>query len=212
MLFYIAACKSTSPTNNQSEFALSNQQANQYESDEFDGEDESDEFSEEEISPPLHPKTDSAWSNRRLLSITQQPNPQSIQRCVDIVESKGASATNLEALHDAALDLDDEVRGDKVTYHWCFYQMMADLDKKMDQPLSLMDEKADIFLNKMSRLWILAVALDNAYKSTRYETYLRSRYTSISLGTFGRLLETMNDGSSDNLEYNRGKPAGHFFE
>lgn len=89
---------------------------------------------------------------------------------------------------------------------------MASLDEKLDQPLSLMEEKADIFLDKMSRLWILAGALDGGDRPQLYMNYLKSRYTNISLQTFGRQLEPAESYDSPAVRTVRSKSAGPFSE
>lgn len=208
---YSIACRSTSPQNSDQEFNLTNQKLGEDEIDEFDGDESADSVAQS-IHPLAHPKDPTAWATRRLIMTTAQPSPRAIQKCEDMVESLAKSATNLEALSGAATDLRADVTKDKSLYHWCFYQMMASLDEKMDQPLSLMDEKADLFLDKMSRLWILAGALDSAAKSNVYVKYLKTRYTSISLQTFGRLLETMDSGITPAANSNRGKSAEYFFD
>ena len=148
------ACRSTAPQATKQEFALSDQQLSEDAPDEF--EDEEDEEATEVTTPSsqsrTHPKEATAWSTRRLIMTANQPNPDAIQNCLDTVESLARRATNLEALADAAADLRSDVAKDKTMYHWCFYQMMASLDEKLEQPISLMDEKAELFLDKMSRL------------------------------------------------------------
>jgi hypothetical protein len=208
------ACRSTAPQATKQEFALSDQQLSEDAPDEF--EDEEDEEATEVTTPSsqsrTHPKEATAWSTRRLIMTANQPNPDAIQNCLDTVESLARRATNLEALADAAADLRSDVAKDKTMYHWCFYQMMASLDEKLEQPISLMDEKAELFLDKMSRLWILAGALDGNSRSSVYTKYLRSRYTNISLQTFGRLLENMDSGVTPTDNSTRGKSAGYFFD
>lgn len=208
---YSIACRSTSPQSTNQEFNLTNQELSEDEIDEFD-EDESADSVEQSSQPLAHPKEPTAWATRRLIITTAQPSPGAIQKCQETVESLAKSATNLEALSGAATDLRTDVTKDKSLYHWCFYQMMASLDEKMEQPLSLMDEKADLFLDKMSRLWILAGALDGAARSNVYVKYLKTRYTGISLQTFGRLLETMDTGITPAGNSNRGKSAEYFFD
>jgi hypothetical protein len=205
------ACRSTAPQATKQEFALSDQQSSEDELDEFEDEEET-EATTLSSQALTHPKEATAWSTRRLIMTTNQPNSGAIQSCLDTVESLARRATNLEALADAATDLRSDVTKDRALYHWCFYQMMASLDEKLEQPLSLMDEKAELFLDRMSRLWILAGALDGSSRSTVYTKYLRSRYTNISLQTFGRLLENMDSGVTPAGNSTRGKSAGYFFD
>ena len=205
------ACRSTAPQATKQEFALSDQQLSEDELDEFEDEEET-EATTLSGQALAHPKEATAWSTRRLIMTAKQPNSGSIQSCLDTVESLAMRATNLEALADAATDLRSDVAKDIALYHWCFYQMMASLDEKLEQPLSLMDEKAELFLDRMSRLWILAGALDGNSRSTVYTKYLRSRYTNISLQTFGRLLENMDSGVTPAGNSTRGKSAGYFFD
>lgn len=212
--WYTGACKSTSPQIQKEQFSSSNQESSDQDADEFDDSDDED----NEVTTALtastvtHPKEPTAWSTRRLIMTTRQPSPREIENCLDAVESVAKNATNLEALNDAAFDLQTMVTQQKITYHWCFYQLMASLDEKLDQPLSLMEEKADIFLDKMARLWILAGALDGGGRPQVYMNYLKSRYTSISLQTFGRQLEPSESYDSPAVRTVRSKSAGAFSE
>ena len=208
---YSGGCRSTSPQNTKEEFDLTGENSTEAQLDEFEDEETADDGTQLPTSI-AHPKEATAWSTRRLIMTSRQPSPKLIQQCLDNVESLARSATNLEALGDAAADMRRNVTNDVNLYHWCFYQMMASLDEQLERPLSLMDEKADLFLDKMSRLWILAEALDGASNSNIYLKYLKSRYTSISLQTFGRMLENVDSGLKAPVDNRRGKSAGYFFD
>ena len=154
--------------------------------------DEKNQASQENVSGMTHPKEATAWFTRKLIMTSRQPSPDSISRCQERVESNSSQAQNLRSLEDVAAGLENVTAESPKVYHWCFYQMMSDLDNRLAGDSSLMDEKANIFLARMKSLWVLARALDATSNSKTYMKYLRSRYTDISQNVFGRNLELMD--------------------
>ncbi len=179
---------------------------------------ESEDLAEEEVDSSSgvtlmpHPKEASAWFTRKLIMTSRQPSADSINRCRERVESVSSQATNLRALQDVAADLESPVSSNLRVFHWCFYQMMSDLDNSLAADASLMDEKAGIFLARMKSLWALGRALDASSTTGVYMNYLRARYTEISQNTFGRRLESMSAGDFRLPASSRGKPAEEFDE
>lgn len=160
----------------------------------------------------FHPKEPTAWFTRRLLMSYPQPSAARINDCRSRVDSVATQAPNLRALDEIALTLEPAVEEDIAMYHWCFYQMMADLDIKLDADTSLMEDKALIFLARMRSLWVLAKSLDATNYSSTYMKYLRTRYTEINQNVFGRNLERMNRDTFTLPATGPGKPAAKFEE
>ncbi len=159
-----------------------------------------------------HPKEPNAWFTRKLIMTSRQPSSEGIERCKERVESTANQATNLRSLEDISADLERTVSDNPKIYHWCFYQMMADLDNKLAKEAPLMDEKSGIFLTRMRCLWVLASALDATNGTHRYMQYLRARYTEISQNVFGRNLEIMNARDFRMPVKDRGKSASSYDE
>jgi hypothetical protein len=160
----------------------------------------------------LHPKEPTAWFTRRLLMTTPQPTSTEINNCRERAESTVKDAPNLAALDAVALALETEVGNKTPVYHWCFYQIMADLDIRLDNNTPLMQDKADIFLSRMKTLWALARSLDSTDGQQTYIKYLRARYTEISQNIFGRNLETVDLDSFRMPTTGAGKSASEFEE
>lgn len=203
-----SGCKSTEPQ-------IRNQEFNNDEQEQYSEEVEDDASTTAlsyNNSAIIHPSEPTAWFTKKLIMTASQPSSKDINDCAENLDGKARSATNLDAMRKASLNLNSIVQKNKVVYHWCFYQLMASLDSKMEEPLSLMDEKADIFLDQMAKLWILAYALDDVDQTNRYMKYLRARYTNISQHTFGRNLELMDHEMLGFSNNGRGKPAGVFFD
>jgi hypothetical protein len=160
----------------------------------------------------LHPKNPTAWFTRRLLMTATQPSATKIVACRERVESAVADAPNLSALDSVALAIQSEVGTQVIVYHWCFYQIMADLDIRLENNAPLMQDKAEIFLGRMKTLWVLGRALDNSAAQKIYLKYLNTRYREISQTLFGRNLETVDLDSFSVPTRDGGKPATEFDE
>ena len=160
----------------------------------------------------LHPKRPTAWFTRRLLMTATQPSATKIVECRERVESAVADAPNLSALDAVALAIQNDVGTQQIIYHWCFYQIMADLDIRLENNAPLMQDKAEIFLGRMKTLWVLGRALDDSTKQATYLKYLNARYREISQTLFGRNLETVDLDSFNLPSSGGGKPAAAFDE
>jgi hypothetical protein len=205
-----SGCRSTTPSSNDQEFSLTDSQSQDQQGDDFEDDDtESDLGSKTRLS---HPKDATAWNTRRLILSVRQPSASDISGCFETVVGAMKAAQNLQALEDASVSLQGNISKNSDVYHWCFYQMMADLDEKLDKNLPLMSEKAELFLERMSQLWVLGTALSDATGTDLYVKYLRTRYTDISQTTFGRRLETVNPDALIMSNQGRGKSAGSFNE
>lgn len=205
-----SGCRSTTPPSGDQEFTLSDTQSEPQQGDGFGDEDTEDD--QGAITRLSHPKDATAWNTRRLILSARQPSPSDISGCFETVVGAMKGAKNLQALEDASVSLQGSISKNNSLYHWCFYQMMADLDEKLDKNLPLMSEKAELFLERMSQLWILATALTDTIGTDLYIKYLRTRYTNISQNTFGRRLETVDPDALIMSNHGRGKPAGSFNE
>ncbi len=157
-----------------------------------------------------HPKEPTAWFTRRMLMISPQPSAKRINECRERVEAAIKDAPNLRALNEVSISLEKTILESPNLYHWCFYQMMADLDTRLDSETPLMTDKAEIFLSRMRSLWVMAKGLDQTMPDQGYLTYLRIRYTDISQNVFGRNLEPMDIDSFRGSGSRLLKSAGRF--
>jgi hypothetical protein len=159
-----------------------------------------------------HPKEPTAWFTRRLLMTSSQPSARRINECRERVEAALKDAPNLRALTEVSVSLENTVITAPNLYHWCFYQMMVDLDMRLDSDAPLMTDKAEIFLSRMRSLWAMAKALDQTMPDGGYMTYLRVRYVDISQNVFGRNLDAMDIESFRQSESRPLKSASSFIE
>ncbi len=184
---FFASCQSPDPKSQLSDLMDDSQQESQNFADE-----ETEEDSDESPARDAHPKQATAWYTRKLVMTSIQPSSESIKRCRERVEATAGQSTNLRALNDAANALEEAVDRHETVFHWCFYQMMVDLDQKLEHEPLLIDEKADLFLSRMRSLWSLAQTLDTVKDSDIYIPYLRTRYKEMNQTLFGRRLERMD--------------------
>lgn len=156
-----------------------------------------------------HPKKPDAWNTRKLIMTYPQPSPTRILECKETIESLAANTKNLRDLDEAALSIGTKVQQNKSQYHWCFYQLMTDLDLKLERDGPMMTEKSQLFLDRMRTLWVLAKSLDtsNANQATAYNNYLRQRYMDISQHQFGRPVEVVDPDVLMQTAGKAGKPA-----
>ncbi len=158
------------------------------------------------------PKEPTAWFTRRLLMTSPQPSAKRINECRERVEAVIKDAPNLRALNEASLSLQATILNSPNLYHWCFYQIMADLDIRLENEAPLMSDKAEIFLTRMRALWVMAKALDQTLPDKGYMGYLRTRYTDINQNVFGRTLEIMDLETVRQSEVSAQKAAAAFDE
>lgn len=205
---YLNGCRSSRSQRETEEFQLTEGQQ--------ETPDDEDSFNDDDTQAPksslVHPKEATAWFTRRLLMTVTQPNATKINECKENTEGATKDATNLRGLNEVAESLQAIVEKHSNTYHWCFYQMMADLDQKLENDSSLMQDKANLFFDRMPALWAIAQSLDQATESHVYMNYLRTRYTDISQNLFGRRLEIVDLNSFIQKDPGRGKPQGRFSE
>lgn len=159
-----------------------------------------------------HPKKPDAWSTRKSIMVNAQPAPGDILECKETAESVALNATNLRSLDEGALSLTGKVSGSPVVYHWCFYQLMTDLDLRLERDSPLLTEKSEAFLSRMKVLWVLATALDDSTdkRAKNYSSYLRTRYIEISQTHFGRTIEVMDPEGIMHTAGKEGKAAGPY--
>ena len=159
-----------------------------------------------------HPKKPDAWNTRKLLMLYPQPAPARILECKETVESLTANTKNLRDLDEAALSIGTKVQQNKAQYHWCFYQLMTDLDLKLERDGPMMTEKSELFLGRMKTLWVIAKSLDagNSSQSSVYNNYLRQRYMEISQHEFGRPTEVVDPDALMQTAGKSGKSASAY--
>jgi hypothetical protein len=206
----IISCRATTPQSQVTDFEVSESQDNGLSVVEDPNVNESPQ--DERKFTMRHPKEPTAWFTRKLLMTSQQPSAKRINECRERVEAAIKDAPNLHALAEVSLTLEDTIMEAPNLYHWCFYQMMADLDLRLENDTSLMGEKAEVFLTRMRSLWAMARALDLTLPDRGYMTYLRVRYTDISQTIFGRILEPMDIESFRLQKTGQGKSASAYKE
>lgn len=101
-----------------------------------------------------------------------------------------------KGLEKAEQDLSELVTENPPLYHWCFYQLMSQLDIKLKSPVVDIQEKSKTFATSMKELWILAKIMGEESESNVYCIYLRNR-SELILDYFGRRLEIVKDESCD---------------
>jgi hypothetical protein len=206
---YFAGCKSTAPQAQLADFQVIDQQSEQSQGSDLTTGPEDPATIESKL-VRSHPKEPTAWFTSKLLLTTQQPSANRVNECRERVDSAVKDAPNLRALDEVATLLISSVNKSPTLYHWCFYQMMSDLDGKLDLETPLMQDKAEIFLTRMRSLFALAKALDMTLPDRIYLRYLRVRYTEISQTVFGRNLENMDPESFRSRSTSESKPAAEF--
>lgn len=159
-----------------------------------------------------HPKKADAWHTRKLIMTFAQPSPSSIIECKETVESAAMTAKNLRDLDEASLSIGTKVQQNKTQYHWCFYQLMTDLDLRLERDGPLLTEKTEAFLTRMRILWVLAKSLDanHSKQQTTYNNYLRTRYMEISQHQFGRPVEVIDPDALIQTAGKSGKAAENY--
>jgi hypothetical protein len=204
-LLLIQACKSRSNESNKDSFDVDN------DLELTDGKQSSRKPVPKSAIAKLHPKKQDAWHTRKLLMQFEQPSPQKIIACKDFSENLALNANNLRALNEASETLSEKVERNMLEYHWCFYQLMADLDLYLERDTPLLTEKKDFFLKRSKVLWVISEALDQNVDGpkTPYGDYLRNRYIAISQNIFGRNLEIV-ETPTDYRDVKPDKPATTF--
>ena len=208
---YFAGCKSTTPQTQLADFQVVDQQSEQTQDAELTTAID-DPASIERKLVRSHPKEPTAWFTSKLLLTTQQPAASRVNECRERVDSAVKDAPNLRALDEVSTLLVSSVNKSPNLYHWCFYQMMSDLDAKLDLETPLMQDKAELFLTRMRSLFALAKSLDMSLPDRIYLKYLRVRYTEISQAVFGRNLENMDPESFKLRSTSTLRAAGEFSE
>lgn len=158
-----------------------------------------------------HPKKPDAWHTRKLIMSYAQPSPARIIECKETVESAAVSSKNLRDLDEASLSIGSKVQQNKAQYHWCFYQLMTDLDLRLERDGNMLTEKSEAFLSRMRTLWVLAKALDASGTDEKtYNNYLRARYMEISQHQFGRTVEVIDPDALMQTAGKSGKKAENY--
>jgi hypothetical protein len=188
---YFISCRSKQPQAQMTEFELADQFEEQTQVDDAGDLVASSQKNEQQL-VMSHPKESNAWFTRKLIMTSTQPSATRIAECKERVDSAVKDAPNLRALDEVVTLLKGTVSKSQNLYHWCFYQMMSDLDSKLELETSLMSDKAEIFLRRMRTLFALGKTLDQTSTNPIYLKYLRTRYTEINQNVFGRNLETMD--------------------
>ena len=209
---YSPSCRSRQQQANNDEFAIKNS----VEFDDSSGADNSSinggaKIDEKSIKIQQPSKAD-AWHTRKLIMTFPQPDPQRIMECKEAAESATGHADNLRELNEATTAISAKISANTATYHWCFYQLMADLDIRLERDSPLLKEKADSFLSRMRTLWVIAKGLDEVRHTSSYNSYLRARYVEISQHVFGRNVENIDEDSLMVTAGKAGKTAAAFEE
>lgn len=118
-----------------------------------------------------------------------QPPAERLTYCQETVDAAAEKATSQEDLMHAIAPMQAAVDRDPEAFHWCFFNLMAHLDTRMENGGSLSEELQPAFFEGMRKLWILSRALDNNLGVRTYFGFLRHRYLHMSHDYFGRSLE-----------------------
>lgn len=164
----------------------------------------------------VHPSKPTAYATRVLLTTANLPIATDLAKCADEMKAIANKAANKDLLAQAQMSLMNTVSSNPTLYHYCFYNMMMELDQKLDQGGPIMTDLADQFFAGFRALWILGRTLDASSGTSAYFDYLRKRYVQISKDYFGRNLEryrapSTNEGTGGMGEVGGGwgnKPAG----
>jgi hypothetical protein len=175
---------------------------------------------DEALGPP-HPQKITAYHTRILIDTVAQPKAEDVRRCIETLSALTKEATNEDDLLILPQQLDGPIKDNPHLYHFCFYQVVARLDQRLDEGGPLIEELSDIFLETMKGLWMLATALDLNYGYTdsgKYLFYLKNRYMQMSKDYFGRALTTITIPNNKLIQKPTaegkrfGKPAAEFDE
>lgn len=142
-----------------------------------------------------HPEEISEDATTLLLLTEDQPSDPELQKCESMLKSIAEKIFSYKGLEKAEQDLSELVTENPPLYHWCFYQLMSQLDIKLKSPVVDIQEKSKTFASSMKELWILAKIMGEESESNIYCIYLRNRYLQINLDYFGRRLEVVKDES-----------------
>lgn len=169
-----------------------------------------------------HPAKATAYATRVLIAtrgggrtagVTSWPGTARLGTCSDEIRALARESTSQEQLMRAQMDLTESVGQDPTLYHFCFYNVMVELDQKLDEGGPVMTELASEFFAGFRALWILGRSLDAVTGKTTYFDYVRKRYVQVSKDYFGRDLEIYApafrlDTPASQAAPMPGKPAG----
>ncbi len=179
VLFILFGCaQNLTPKNEPSELTFQNQNS------------ESNHVDDEGYNPKKslhHPKKQDANATFILIS-TQKPDAVKVQDCKKKLTQSVPKALSLKELQSASENVLIDVQFNLKNYHWCFYQMMVDVDLDLAQSKKSFEELGDIFILAMQKMYIIAHALNKVLGVNTYTDYLKVRYMQISQQKFGRVL------------------------
>ncbi|MCX6117138.1 MAG: hypothetical protein NT027_06330 [Proteobacteria bacterium] len=158
-----------------------------------------------------HPKKSSSWETKKLIMTHQQPSDFEISLCKSKLDDLILNSKSYQSLQEASLTFQSTVTESRRLYHWCFYQISAQLDMTLGRDDQSYEAQKEFFANQMKALWILAVDLDN--EGTKiYTNHARQRYIEISRSYFGRSIEIIDQSALHVTSGKSGKPAQEFQE
>ncbi len=140
-----------------------------------------------------HPTASTPHATQQLL-LEHPISPEALHTCwQQVQEATGKIVDERDLLH-AKKQIARAVALDKLTYHWCFYHMVDDLDRRLRSDGESLSDRVSAFYTGMQTLWVLARVLDDSPTSpdspqqekARYFPYLLDRYKEISRDVLGR--------------------------
>ena len=134
-----------------------------------------------------HPKQRDAASTFVLIS-AQKPELLKVQACKQKLKELVPKPVAFKELVGMSAKMQWDVKLNLKNFHWCFYQMMVDMDQELAQSNRSFSEQGDLFILAMQRMYVTAHALGNILGVNTYMDYLRVRYVQISQQKFGRSL------------------------
>lgn len=120
-----------------------------------------------------------------------QPSAEKITTCIEQMATLAQDAGNQQDMLVAEEQAAGIVTQDLADYHYCYYQMMARLDDRLNRAGQSLDQLGEVFLVDMKTLWILSRGLDTATGRDQYFAFLQDRYVQLSADIFGRDVEVV---------------------
>ena len=138
-----------------------------------------------------HPETPDAFGTQALILASEQPQPEQIDRCKVYLTSLAGVIDDDASLLSSKEKLSQDISKEIPTYHWCYYQMVRNLDVDMTSSQFSFDQKGEKFFVGMKILWLLAKSLEEVTQDFRYFNYLKERYVQLNHDIFGRSMSSV---------------------
>ena len=139
----------------------------------------------------VHLKKFNSQNLQRLIAVNDQPENAKVTECVDALLIDVSAMINEADMKAQRTKYIETFRTDTDFYHWCFYNMLAQIDIKLDSLELSFQDAYKLFMQHMKVLWIMARALDDINENNIYFVKLRKAYRYYSRAYFARDLEVI---------------------